>query len=300
MSATPWIIGGLAVGGLGVLLLRQRLAAQTSSSCATIQQMGASVGFYVPASVCGPIDAALEWVKDKLKGWDAKDAENRQLNGGIELELDPRLARGAVALEVTPGSGGMGRPQGIDHMAKMVPQLKGKSLRMKNGCVPFRGAPGWERCAEGTHDMGPHRVGIKLAKPEGRIPRPSEVQALEGKSEAERAQMMFATTSVSAVLTGQPTDPTTALHAKIGGTYWLAGEPVACEGGTTPTGATDHRGGKTKAVVLCGLPPPQFEPRQEGGQSTQTTYDAPPGLPPPGFVWVPASGDVPGHWARAR
>jgi hypothetical protein len=139
----------------------------------------------------------------------------------------------------------------------------------KNGCQPFAGAPGWSKCAAGTKDMAP-------TWPKGTV--------------------------FTAYGTGGQGDPITrvwddfaAAHSWPGPACAAGRRRVWVKGVATCCPSIDHRAG----MPLCA-------PESDRAASLPTT---PPGTTgtgtrgsgdTSGYVWVPANGDVPGHWERKR
>lgn len=144
MASTGLLIG-LGALGLGALYLSRKAAtpAGGTSACDALCAAAATQG--IPAELCkqgvsyracqaagGLWDALSSFVSGP--DWAAMDADNIKLNGEVELALGPL---GDRTVEPVTRSAA----------------LHGTVLRFKNGGVPFKGFPGWEKCAAGTHNM---------------------------------------------------------------------------------------------------------------------------------------------------
>lgn len=145
--AFPWLtVGIVGAAGVGaVLYARSKAAASTSGSspCDAICEAAASQGIPVDACKDGAAYQACKaglgiWndISEWFNGpdWEAMDAQNKKLNGEVELALGPLAGRTVAAIN-------------------RMPAMHGTVLRFKNGGVPFKGFPGWELCAPGTLDM---------------------------------------------------------------------------------------------------------------------------------------------------
>lgn len=300
MGALPWLVGGAAVG-LGVLYVRSARAARSSpggSFCASVLQPAArTVGYDVPPAACGVVDKLAERVANAFKSWEDKDRENRRLNGEPETLLVDAVAAAAVAVDPNAVGGGT------------APMLRGSVLRFRNGCVPFAGHPDKAKCAPGTFSMltASSGRGYKKADPSAPLTftrlREADAAYDRGDLDAARA-IVYAAADTGALLSGQPTDPATVLHRKASdGRYYLAGAPFACDDGSRPIGATDHRDGASSTATAICAPPGTFtgaDPARDDGTATRPTdatrvpTTAEPGDPPPGYVWTGT------HWERAR
>ena len=166
MSAAPYVVGGLLIGGvlIGAMELRRRAAATaggaappTGSPCDKLQAFGPYAYAYCKAG------EAVKGIGEKIWGGidhpgesSEDDANNIALNGGVDLPLTAEvLARTAQVQNNTSSAGG--------------PLLfRGSAIRYKNGGVPFNGFPGYEKCAPGTKNM---RRGAYVTSMVGRFPQ---------------------------------------------------------------------------------------------------------------------------------
>lgn len=74
----------------------------------------------------------------------AKDAKNRELNGKVKVPLVQQVRS---CLDTS-----YGHPTSNGPATGFVP-LWGTALEFENGCTPFKGSPGWSKCAPGTAHM---------------------------------------------------------------------------------------------------------------------------------------------------
>lgn len=144
MSDALYLFGGLAVGGavIGAVVWRNRQA-KTEAPSATDGLCAAASKLGLPREACEAGVGIIGTIGNALGGllsadWAARDAENKRLNGEVEIPLDAELVKRSIQ---------------YSQIANSQPGLKGSVIRFKNGGVPFRGAPGWEKCAPGTHSM---------------------------------------------------------------------------------------------------------------------------------------------------
>lgn len=148
MSALPWVIGGLAIGGVGLLVLRSRQAKQETAPPNPCEAISAATG--IPKGVC---DVGLPIVGDIIDAvgklgagpgdeYREKDAKNKSLNGSVKQPLESYVKS---CLDTS-----FSKPQGSGTW--FVP-LWGTVLEFENGCTPFKGSPGWSKCKAGTSSM---------------------------------------------------------------------------------------------------------------------------------------------------
>lgn len=137
------LLGGGAALGL-VVLARRRVQPDpsgdkptgTTDPCEYLK--GVHEGAYVACKSLGGAAQVIAGVTQALDGRDsaAIEANNRAKNGEPELMLGA-LSKGVRTVVSSTGQ-------------QVRRALRGETLRFKNGCVPFEGAPGWEKCAPGT------------------------------------------------------------------------------------------------------------------------------------------------------
>lgn len=252
MSALPWIAAGLAVGGGGLLLVayaRQKAAAQGQggSLCESfLAPLAAAAGYPIPPEACkfSAVDKVLGAVAgavgDAFKSEAERDADNRARNGAVELELREDVKKLAIGGDTVNGQPRIGT------------RLRGSVLRFQSGCVPFKGAPGWAKCAAGTHDMAPagRYWNVDPANP----PKIDPLKPWASIEAAARARAYL-----SDLGAGGTHDPTTARGAdgrlaKVGGAYLVAGQAVMCD--REPVLVRDHRTGGTVGLCQSAAPPP--------------------------------------------
>lgn len=225
-------LAGLAGGAVLVAIARKRAAAQTgasgssSTACDALpeeyrQYCKAGLGFIGAAGKALDIIEGLNSSVDEMQDEVARrDAKNRELNGAVAI----------------PAS----------HAG-----LKGSALRYANGCVPYAGAPGWEKCKPGTQSMLGKDVWGTYDK--ARPPFPTEAARVAYMKEHEISRDFK---DPRALLTGSVdpnyVDPSTwGGNAADGKWYgYVRGERVVCPEGQAPamwnadgTPARDQRSG---------------------------------------------------------
>jgi hypothetical protein len=135
--ANGWLIAaGVGAAGLGVVLLvRKQAAASTGGGGLPCDKLTAGspeqIACKAAQGILG-IFGALAKLGDPQ--WAKKDAENKAANGATTIPL----ASGA---------------QSCNGFVGAYMPLQGTVLRFANGCEPYAGAPGWSKCAPGTHSM---------------------------------------------------------------------------------------------------------------------------------------------------
>lgn len=307
MKASTVLIGaGVAAGGVLLVraLLKRRTEEQGGDPCAAARDIaekampGTGAAAYLACK-------ALSGIHLGEKDWTADDEDNKRLNGEIDLP-----AKGVQWLAMSSA------------LAK-TPYLNGTVLRFKNGCVPIKGAPGWERCAQGTHNMtfsgdgymwfavgsDGERVGIE-ADPSatfsgrvGDVTTGPVIAGLQGWQGAKEARDLF---------------PLPLKPDEDG--WWWKGRAFKCKH------VVDHRSGS----MINGVPRPVFPAWGKLGSDGMPTCgwvvsDEPPppvassgggewwnpvqshtelrcsgGKAPAGYTWVDATSSRPGHWERLR
>lgn len=247
--------------GAGFLYARSKAAPPPSDKCAKEKAIGGVWG-PVFGAISGFVcendlnhNGVLKWLG--LDGRDSKeiDADNKAKNGEVELELGA-LARRNICRSTDV------RTQKYD-----LRSLRGTVLRFKNGCVPFKGFPGWEKCAAGTTSntadgcADPKRYGW------GRIGGDGKCAPNDGCGK------LYDGRGASQAFTGDQGDPFTAgpfwageqitsldefdqfpfpLPIPPGGSGWYhAGYPLTCPQGYVLGQVTDHRAGAHGPVGRC-------------------------------------------------
>lgn len=165
--------GGLiaAIGvGLGAAFLLSRREQQVTPAATTTNACD-----QVPAGYARDACNALKGVGGILKGigdalgtggfdWKAADAKNKSLNGAVEVgnPLPRKYCTGPRFVVEKDGrtSPGYAGDPAAHVKAPWGSQVAGSVLRFSNGCVPVKGAPGWEKCAPGTASMLGGNVGV--------------------------------------------------------------------------------------------------------------------------------------------
>ncbi len=296
-TATFLLLAGgvVAAGGVAFVVVKRKQAAAASGGdglCASVAQpIGRMYGFDIPPAACGLVNQVAGRLVDAFTD---KDAKNRQLNGEIEIPLTPETK------SIAAGYGGT-EFVGVDY-------LDGSVLRFKNGCEPFDGAPGKNKCAAGTFSMR-KPVGF-ITKTPGVRPAPFDVAYVNAKFKALIGEThKDGLVRNSAMFTAEYGDPTTSVQLGI-----LGGVKATCPAGEKVLGFSpvrDERSGTLVRTVItnCGKDP--AEPvelvglygdggRTEGGiVHTQVLF--PPGDAPAGYHWVqPVPPELRGHWERDR
>lgn len=298
MVSTPALLLGAGIAGVGVLLLRRRAAAQeqpSSDKCelaralAEKAQPGSGAAAYVACKALGKVIDTI-----KPTDWTELDKQNRELNGDIEIPLT--LALGARTFTTLAGN---------------VPTMRGSAVRFVNGCVPFEGAPGWDKCRPGTHDMriqnGKNVQTRKLGDPSSSSPARWEraFSRLEGDPFTQGpytrdSKMLIKGPGGVTLKVAEPKFPLELGAGEVG--WYAGGRPFKCAEGKTPAfNLHDHREGAD------GIPPCDAVTATAGtvaaplGSSgtTRTELACEGTQAPAGFTWVESPG-VPGHWERLR
>lgn len=265
----------VAAGGVGVVLIARQAAAKKSggsSACDAICTAAAAQGVPVDAckdgaayQACQAANGVWDWLSNVFSGpdWAKMDADNLKLNGAIELPLGPLGDR--TVNPITRGAG-----------------LHGTVLRFKNGGVPFKGFPGWEKCAKGTHDMLEGGTLLVLDPSTGKWSQLVASAAFTGgigdptRGGPFTADHIFhapgvigdgsygASTSIGAPLAGNKDIAEAPFPLALDGNaqgYYAAGKPFTCPAGTSPQwNLRDQR--------TSGGPPPCVGPDGTGGWSS--------------------------------
>lgn len=249
---------GAGAGAAVVLLTRKSEAAPASSGGSICDKLPAGSTEQAACKGIGGILGIVSGVANALAPqWGRKDDENIAKNGA----------------RVHANAGHCGYSM---HVAgRQRPLIASGTLRHANGCVPYEGAPGWEKCAPGTHSMWDYpsaRVapGQVIGKPgsDMTITRTPSLM-LTGK----RVESLSHADGKVRSVTGDPT--TFVINPKNGGTCgpfplaipaggvggYYKGHAFVCPAGTLPDlqNATDPS--VTKPVCR---PPSQLPPSQGG------------------------------------
>lgn len=297
------------LGGGVVLLLRNReaqLAETTHDPCEALK--GVSPSAYEACTAALGVGGAVLNILKGTVNYGAADAggkwdkENIALNGGVEIPLDKTLKQRVMGYSSTSGQ-----------LATVFSPLGGSALKYKNGGVPFKGFPGWELCAPGTHDLfNGTAQDVKL-------------QASSGfDDDADYAGKPLVR---SLQLTGHPGDAFTFKRLRwpngrnappVLDGYYVGGVQVpVCQGGQViernyirewrnPTT------GKREVQYRCAAPGKSYQdvwgggpgntlPNGDFGDFGQYTDGAHEQISPtdhPGYHLVPATPLVPAHWER--
>jgi len=315
MASPALIAGGLLLGG-GLLLLWRRQAQQKqqdlcAAACAgDAQCLAACAAGKAIAGLLGDAWDAVKPGRPNAQVLSDEAKHNDALNGPIKTKLkrlDP--TRTAAYANTTIGGGATPDQQraafnaaseavfGIapfdpsDHRGTASsPQgvalpfgLGGNALEYENGCTPFKGTPGWGKCAAGTVDMfgEENRLLAEDVLVDDNTAKWHRVAARAAGSANNVASAIVGLTDPSAMFTGSidpmRPDPTTQgpIATSDGKQQWLvAGQPLVCNKGDYPVTTADG-----KAFVLPG---------KCAGRGTQVLTGACP--PPAGFTWDVSNG----------
>jgi len=316
--SVPLVIGGLALGGLALVLYRRATSADPAAyeagvRCKAARAIAAFYGREISDAQCAAADkvddaigvgAIVEFFSGVGKTstarsdmWRDRDAANKTLNGAIETPLTEQV-RGLTSQY----SAEAGNPE---------PLLYGSVLRFKNGGVPFAAHADFGKCAAGTADMTapgnapdrfrnldpskPFRAGSTLLARLSDTPKSSE--AAWSKLGISWAN----TPHVGQLLRGSSRDPATSVAQSI-----VAGVLHKCPAGQVlyeVIPVADHREGavgQSTIIKRCGAPgtkpPASAPPPAAVSKGRSDAYTTPPGTPPPGFRWVLTP--APAHWER--
>ncbi len=295
LVAAGGIFAALAVGlGLGgaYLYVTRKTAATAADPCAA---MKADQAAYLACKAAGILSTIIDNLPGPGAEWDKKSAANDALNGAVAIpnaRVSERTLMRPARLDGPVGAMAAGASVGV---------CFGGAYRYKNGCEPFKNAPGWKKCAAGTNDMTGPNPGVGGKTIDGTLyawrvewdkflsgelyldPLTPAIAKAQGITQAVKAGDLY--------LHGDPTSgtfrasgigplATFPLPVPAGaGVGWFAGAPFVCPAGQVPLWSgspnagsttsgpqvTDHR---TKTFV-CGPP----------GQ-TAAGYSAPTGTAP--------------------
>jgi hypothetical protein len=311
--ASPALIAGLAVaGGVGFLIYRARKAAATQKSCDEICKTAKDAYSYggcmatcvaSDLGVFGAIGSLFNTGRPNAQVLADDAKHNDDLNGPIKTKNTKLVTTTVTELDDKgfPVDGGVitddQRSSGKSPRAASVPYgLGGHAIEYQNGCVPFWGAPGYEKCAPGTVDMfgAEHRLsGESVDMTE--VWRYVATRAANPKP-AKNTNKVVEQADYHAIRSGSfdpaAPDPTTQGPIANGdGSYtWLvAGEPLTC--------GANHAPALADATHFAYPPTCQPFENQGGlqGTGTQTAYDGDcQTMIAQGFTWNVD------HWERLR
>lgn len=233
--SVPWLLVGVGALGVGVLYVRKRQAdaaaaaaapTGTESACALAAKAAAAAGLPFSDAACQGVvgvlgevaDAAFYSDADRIADLKSADEKNKALNGEVEL------ANSYVVKSNYDGAQAYGT------------ELAGSVLRFKSGCAPFRGAPGWEKCAPGTVDMWGYvgNVNAAVVTLPARAPNAPAftVDDLKTASPADLFSGSTRPASVDASTKGPL--PYRADDGSIVNRYAVRGVPIDCPQGQAP------------------------------------------------------------------
>lgn len=240
-SPVTMVLGGVAVVGIGWLAYSHWRASQPaeSSRCGGLGTLAGELAGLAgsdPASassiaerVCNNVDVVTKVGEGIVNGvyralggrtLAEKLATNERLNGPVVDSIDPAMPWAGhpslVAASKGP-LGGKGKPIG--------------PLRHQNGCVPYTGADGFEKCAPGSFGLKPGRFGENVGKA---AIAPNSNDPFSFKHPA-----------------GLPFPQSVAAGATA---YWVNGKPFVCAAGTSM--ARDNRSGAATPACWPDRPPP--------------------------------------------
>lgn len=163
------IMGVVLVGlGAGALLawLRNRavlVPPPSTSACDALRSVDmraynacvvASGAFDVLKAILPTDQLSADSAKKRHDDYVARDASNKSLNGAVDIPVTPAMTN-CLGFQTHADSNGGVADVGIGDQPTfpVIAPLQGTVLRFKNGCVPYAGAPGFEKCVPGTQDM---------------------------------------------------------------------------------------------------------------------------------------------------
>lgn len=281
----------LVVGGGGIALLLRARAKQETPSKSACKAIAEKTG--IPAGACEAGLGLIGAIGELFKGrdWAADDKKNKDLNGAVKTPLAKVLAG------MSTNGGAVGASGAF---------LRGTVVEFENGCRPFKGAAGWEKCAAGTADMG---SGEPVVFAWG--------EYLPGKSARRVARANIGTGNDKDPLTQGPLIPN---QSKVwGGTvmkasdfpmpipsgqkgWFYKGRPMVCD--APDNKVRDHRDGEGLGTTgdempYCGKlgdigPPPPVANQDPDTWTSSSAGD----VPAPGMTWEGPR--VGGFWRRLK
>lgn len=285
------ILLGAGVAGGALYLLHRKQEAAANGFC---EKAAAAAEKLSPGSGGAALAAckALDAIKDAIViDWNKRDADNKALNGEVEIPLSGALARRTVS-----------------PLRANEPALRGTVARFKNGCSPFAGTPGWSKCKQGTHSMvlsGGTKT-HKLGQP-GALVQTNWGGAFGQREGDPFTQGPYNTGGQITMNVDTPTGgrvvlklPDTFVEPLAPGKQgWFAGgRPFVCDDGVQPAfGVRDQRG--ELGVPSCGQSPWEgAKPSPILGTATVQTQLScgPNNTAPAGYTWDTSAGV--GFWRR--
>lgn len=241
MSSAAWIAAAVAVGVGGVYLLAQGRKEDEDDKGPL--PCGAVKGVPYAGKACELANDLLAALG--VENCDQRQAKNVELNGALE-HASPAMPRA-----VTPGSGTLARP------------IMGcTGLRHANGCEPWPGAPGQDKCVPGT------TIGAVQS---------SRATPLSGVPWSSSKVSGDPTTFTDKELRGRSYLPAKPFPLSVPAGHtavWSRGKPYVCAPGTGLGGPVrDHRTGASPCQplgedgTLTGILPPR-------GDGTEPLCDA--------------------------
>lgn len=162
--ASDWLIAAaLAAGGVGlyfVLKPKKKPASACDQLCTSAGDPGGHAvcvaACNVGGGVLGDVAGLFHTGRPNSQVLADEAAENDKLNGPIKTpthKLDPKPTQLGAARQIAPQDLGMKLLLSLDPPEALPFGLGGNAIEYENGCVPFWGAEGWSKCAQGTHNM---------------------------------------------------------------------------------------------------------------------------------------------------
>lgn len=166
--STGGIIAALAIGGgAALILLRRQQAAQIQDAqgnpCDKLPAGTARDACNAARGIGGVFGALGKLLGggDRLENVKKMQAHNDALNGAPDVVWKNVCNPGPnpdVLVNKKGGINGFFDSMKGTHYFLLGSPAKPQTIRYRNGCVPFEGAPGWEKCAPGTRSMQSPRV----------------------------------------------------------------------------------------------------------------------------------------------
>lgn len=175
-----------------------------------------NVGFGISDRLADGLNTVLGRGDDgRCNAGSAQKKKNEELNGPVTARAHEKMPSGQIV-------------GGVCH--KSLNKRVDIPLRHQNGCVPYQGAPGWEKCKPGTTSLTTDGA------------NPARIRAI-GSGRVGVDPFSFKDSGERAFRDPFPED------VPAGGTaYWINGQPFVCAG----TVALDHRSGREGQVVCLG------------------------------------------------
>ncbi len=296
MSALPWIVGGLAAGGL-YLWYRSRAAAPPptdacgalckasgpycvdgGASCRALGQLAQSAGF----------DAGGAYYTER----DRRESVNAGLNGAADIMNEPSQG---IGYDVT-SDGQIANPVGA------------KTLRYKSGCVPLYGSPGFAKCKAGTLDMYSSAIDSAAGKHLG-LTETSLVHVGAYMTKADRDQVINNTNrpwpriAKGDAMTGKSGDPLTQGPYSDGSGLWWYVRGKRVDGnvlGAAPRAVVMQKFNRDYLIAaLSDQAASELVPIDQDPAVSRVSISQDSSGCVPGFTWVASATETGGgHWAR--